>query len=180
MECGGGGGGGGGGDRSGSRFHKASCIATKCVGVCVDGPCVCGHGERGCGGRGLGASSTSPVVSTLPLPALSPKNPTPKSHSQTHTHTRHKPHTRPKTDSQTHTHTRRKPHTCTCTHPVPCSLPMLCRALAFAVHGLVGSVHKSAYVASKHGIVGFTKVVRAQLHARCPWRSPETQGAPWH
>ena len=29
-----------------------------------------------------------------------------------------------------------------------------------AVHGLVGSTHKSAYVASKHGIVGFTKVVR--------------------
>jgi len=28
-----------------------------------------------------------------------------------------------------------------------------------SVHGLVGSVHKSAYVASKHGVVGLTKVV---------------------
>jgi len=28
-----------------------------------------------------------------------------------------------------------------------------------SVHGLVGSVNKSAYVASKHGIIGFTKVV---------------------
>jgi 3-hydroxybutyrate dehydrogenase len=28
-----------------------------------------------------------------------------------------------------------------------------------SVHGLVGSVHKSAYVASKHGVVGMTKVV---------------------
>lgn len=28
-----------------------------------------------------------------------------------------------------------------------------------SVHGLVGSVEKSAYVAAKHGIVGFTKVV---------------------
>jgi len=28
-----------------------------------------------------------------------------------------------------------------------------------SVHGLVGSLHKSAYVASKHGVVGFTKVV---------------------
>jgi hypothetical protein len=28
-----------------------------------------------------------------------------------------------------------------------------------AVHGLVGSTHKSAYVASKHGVVGFSKVV---------------------
>jgi len=28
-----------------------------------------------------------------------------------------------------------------------------------SVHGLVGSVDKSAYVAAKHGIVGFTKVV---------------------
>ena len=28
-----------------------------------------------------------------------------------------------------------------------------------SVHGLVGSVNKSAYVAAKHGVVGFTKVV---------------------
>lgn len=28
-----------------------------------------------------------------------------------------------------------------------------------SVHGLVGSVHKSAYVAAKHGVVGLTKVV---------------------
>ncbi|WP_242334079.1 MULTISPECIES: 3-hydroxybutyrate dehydrogenase [unclassified Anaeromyxobacter] len=28
-----------------------------------------------------------------------------------------------------------------------------------SVHGLVGSVHKAAYVAAKHGLVGFTKVV---------------------
>ncbi len=27
-----------------------------------------------------------------------------------------------------------------------------------SVHGLVGSVNKSAYVAAKHGVVGFTKV----------------------
>ena len=28
-----------------------------------------------------------------------------------------------------------------------------------SVHGLVGSIHKSAYVSAKHGIMGFTKVV---------------------
>jgi 3-hydroxybutyrate dehydrogenase len=28
-----------------------------------------------------------------------------------------------------------------------------------SVHGLVASVNKSAYVASKHGIVGFTKAI---------------------
>src|SRR5450631_662404 len=28
-----------------------------------------------------------------------------------------------------------------------------------SVHGLVGSIHKSAYVAAKHGLVGLTKVV---------------------
>jgi 3-hydroxybutyrate dehydrogenase len=28
-----------------------------------------------------------------------------------------------------------------------------------SAHGLVGSVHKSAYVAAKHGIVGLTKVI---------------------
>jgi 3-hydroxybutyrate dehydrogenase len=28
-----------------------------------------------------------------------------------------------------------------------------------SVHGLVGSVHKSAYVAAKHGLIGLTKVV---------------------
>jgi 3-hydroxybutyrate dehydrogenase len=28
-----------------------------------------------------------------------------------------------------------------------------------SVHGLVGSVHKAAYVAAKHGLVGLTKVV---------------------
>jgi len=28
-----------------------------------------------------------------------------------------------------------------------------------SVHGLVGSINKSAYVAAKHGVVGLTKVV---------------------
>lgn len=28
-----------------------------------------------------------------------------------------------------------------------------------SVHGLVASVNKSAYVAAKHGLVGFTKVL---------------------
>lgn len=32
-----------------------------------------------------------------------------------------------------------------------------------SVHGLVGSVHKVAYVAAKHGIVGMTKVVALEL-----------------
>jgi hypothetical protein len=37
-----------------------------------------------------------------------------------------------------------------------------------AVHGLVGSTHKSAYVASKHGVVGFSKVVSDWARARRP------------
>ncbi len=32
-----------------------------------------------------------------------------------------------------------------------------------SVHGLVGSVHKSAYVAAKHGIIGLTKVTGLEL-----------------
>lgn len=34
-----------------------------------------------------------------------------------------------------------------------------------SVHGLVGSVNKSAYVAAKHGVVGFTKVPRWRTRA---------------
>ncbi|QTH64470.1 3-hydroxybutyrate dehydrogenase [Psychrosphaera ytuae] len=44
-----------------------------------------------------------------------------------------------------------------------------------SVHGLVGSVNKSAYVAAKHGLVGFTKVVAMEqanrgvtVNAICP------------
>ncbi len=44
-----------------------------------------------------------------------------------------------------------------------------------SVHGLVGSVHKAAYVAAKHGLVGLTKVValetatdRITVNAICP------------
>jgi 3-hydroxybutyrate dehydrogenase len=44
-----------------------------------------------------------------------------------------------------------------------------------SVHGLVASVNKSAYVASKHGIVGFTKAVALEnakkgitVNAICP------------
>jgi len=44
-----------------------------------------------------------------------------------------------------------------------------------SVHGLVASVNKSAYVASKHGIVGFTKAVALEnakkgitVNAVCP------------
>lgn len=32
-----------------------------------------------------------------------------------------------------------------------------------SVHGLVASLHKSPYVASKHGVVGFTKAVALDL-----------------
>jgi 3-hydroxybutyrate dehydrogenase len=44
-----------------------------------------------------------------------------------------------------------------------------------SVHGLVASVNKSAYVAAKHGIVGFTKAVALEnakkgitVNAICP------------
>lgn len=44
-----------------------------------------------------------------------------------------------------------------------------------SVHGLVGSVNKSAYVAAKHGLIGFTKVVAMEqanegitVNAICP------------
>ncbi len=42
-----------------------------------------------------------------------------------------------------------------------------------SVHGLVGSVNKSAYVAAKHGVVGFTKVTALEnagtgITAICP------------
>ena len=40
-----------------------------------------------------------------------------------------------------------------------------------AVHGLVGSTHKSAYVASKHGVVGFSKVVSGWAGVRGPCAS---------
>lgn len=39
-----------------------------------------------------------------------------------------------------------------------------------SVHGLVGSINKSAYVAAKHGIIGLTKVValeNAQTGVTC-------------
>lgn len=39
-----------------------------------------------------------------------------------------------------------------------------------SVHGLIGSLHKSAYVAAKHGVIGLTKVValeNAQLDITC-------------
>ena len=32
-----------------------------------------------------------------------------------------------------------------------------------SVHGLVGSIHKAAYVAAKHGLVGLTKVVALEV-----------------
>ncbi|HXH03048.1 MAG TPA: 3-hydroxybutyrate dehydrogenase [Candidatus Competibacteraceae bacterium] len=35
-----------------------------------------------------------------------------------------------------------------------------------SVHGLVGSVHKSAYVAAKHGLIGLTKVVALETAGR--------------
>ena len=44
-----------------------------------------------------------------------------------------------------------------------------------SVHGLVASVDKSAYVASKHGVVGLTKAWRWR---RRPPASPATQSAP--
>lgn len=44
-----------------------------------------------------------------------------------------------------------------------------------SVHGLVASVNKSAYVAAKHGIVGFTKAIALEyakkgitVNAICP------------
>jgi len=50
-------------------------------------------------------------------------------------------------------------------HLIAAALPAM-RAQKFgriinisSVHGLVGSIHKSAYVAAKHGLVGLTKVV---------------------
>jgi 3-hydroxybutyrate dehydrogenase len=35
-----------------------------------------------------------------------------------------------------------------------------------SVHGLVGSIHKAAYVAAKHGLIGLTKVVALENAAR--------------
>lgn len=37
-----------------------------------------------------------------------------------------------------------------------------------SVHGLVASPYKSAYVAAKHGLVGFTRVLALEAAARCP------------
>jgi 3-hydroxybutyrate dehydrogenase len=52
-----------------------------------------------------------------------------------------------------------------------------------SVHGLVASAQKSAYVAAKHGIVGFTKVVALEnatsgvtCNAICPWLGTHAAG----
>ncbi|MHB8450919.1 MAG: 3-hydroxybutyrate dehydrogenase [Mycobacteriales bacterium] len=37
-----------------------------------------------------------------------------------------------------------------------------------SVHGLIASPYKSAYVAAKHGLVGFTRVLGLEAAARCP------------
>lgn len=37
-----------------------------------------------------------------------------------------------------------------------------------SVHGLVASPYKSAYVAAKHGLVGFTRVLALEAAQRCP------------
>ncbi len=58
-------------------------------------------------------------------------------------------------------------------HTIRCALPSMKsrgygRIINIAsVHGLVGSEHKSAYVAAKHGLVGLTKVVALET-ARSP------------
>jgi len=58
-------------------------------------------------------------------------------------------------------------------HTISCALPSMKsrgygRIINIAsVHGLVGSEHKSAYVAAKHGLVGLTKVVALET-ARSP------------
>jgi 3-hydroxybutyrate dehydrogenase len=56
-------------------------------------------------------------------------------------------------------------------HTIKASVPLM-KAQGFgriiniaSVHGLVGSVEKSAYVAAKHGIVGLTKVVALETAA---------------
>ena len=58
-------------------------------------------------------------------------------------------------------------------HTIRCALPSM-KSRGFgriiniaSVHGLVGSEHKSAYVAAKHGLVGLTKVVALET-ARSP------------
>ena len=53
-----------------------------------------------------------------------------------------------------------------------------------SVHGLVASINKSAYVAAKHGLIGFTKVIPTRVPSllftshRAPGRCPRN-GWPW-